>query len=195
MKPKLRGNNASDKLEVEGALMIVPKIEANNIREAIQELKALDSTLVKEMRKDLRTSISPFTKQIADAVPSEPPLSGFGDGDFGHSGATGWSSVKASVGFTPGRSRKGGNHLVSVTVTQSKKKRGTYIAELAGSRSNGFTAQGRHLIKALNAQTPMKGKGGRYAYSKFRLLRPDIVILAVMIVNKTIAKVNRKINF
>ena len=175
--------------------MIVPKIEANNIREAIQELKALDSTLVKEMRKDLRTSISPFTKQIADAVPSEPPLSGFGDGDFGHSGATGWSSVKASVGFTPGRSRKGGNHLVSVTVTQSKKKRGTYIAELAGSRSNGFTAQGRHLIKALNAQTPMKGKGGRYAYSKFRLLRPDIVILAVMIVNKTIAKVNRKINF
>ena len=176
--------------------MIVPKIEANNIREAIKELKALDNTVLKEMRKDLRTSLSPFTKQIADAVPTEPPLSGFGDGDFGHSGATGWSSVRASVGFTPGMGRKGAaNHLVSMKVNPGNKKRGVYIAELAGSRSNGFTAQGRHLIKALNADTPMKGKGGRYAYSKFRLLRPDIVILAVAIVNKTIAKVNRKINF
>jgi hypothetical protein len=175
--------------------MIIPKIEANNIREAIKELKALDNTVLVEMRKDLRTSLSPFTKQIADSVPSDPPLSGFGDGDFGHSGATGWSQVRASVGFTPGRARNGGNHLVSVKVNPGNKKRGVYIAELAGSRSNGFTAQGRHLIKALNAQDPMKGKGGRYAYSKFRLLRPDIVILAVMIVNKTIAKVNRKINF
>ena len=175
--------------------MIVPKIEANNIREAIKELKALDNTVLKEMRKDLRTSLSPFTKQIADAVPSTPPLSGFGDGDFGHSGATGWSSVRASVGFTPGRSRNGGNHLVSVKINPGNKKRGVYIAELAGSRSSGFTAQGRHLIKALNQNERMIGKGGRYAYSKFRLLRPDIVILAVMIVNKTIAKVNRKINF
>lgn len=176
--------------------MITPSIEANNIREAIKELKALDNTLLVEMRKDLRSSLNPFTKQIADSVPSDPPLSGFGDGDFGHSGATGWSQVKASVGFTPGRSRKGfGNHLVSVKVNPGNKKRGVYIAELAGSRSRGFTAQGRHLIKALNAQDPMKGKGGRYAYSKFRLLRPDVVVLAVMIVNKTIAKVNRKINF
>tara|TARA_R110000824_G_scaffold324509_1_gene511466 strand:- start:224 stop:754 length:531 start_codon:yes stop_codon:yes gene_type:complete len=176
--------------------MITPSIEANNIREAIKELKALDNTMLKAMRKDLRNSLSPFTKQIADEVPSDPPLSGFGDGDFGHSGATGWSSVKASVTFTPGRSRKGfGNHLVSVKINPGNKKRGVYIAELAGSRSNGFTAQGRSLIKVLNERQPMKGKGGRYAYSKFRLLRPDIVILAVMIVNKTIAKVNRKINF
>ena len=175
--------------------MITPSIEANNVREAIKELKALDATVLKEMRKDLRTQVSPFAKQIADAVPSTPPLSGFGDGDFGHSGATGWSSVRQSVSFTPGRARNGGNHLVSVKINPGNKKRGVYIAELAGSRSNGFTAQGRSLIKALNERQPMKGKGGRYAYSKFRLLRPDVVVLAVMIVNKTIAKVNRKINF
>jgi hypothetical protein len=175
--------------------MITTSIGAENIREAIKELKALDDTLLKAMRKDLRNSLSPFTKQIADAVPSTPPLSGFGDGDFGHSGETGWSQVKASASFTPGRSRKSGNKLVSIKVNAGNKKRGVYIAELAGSRSNGFTPQGRNLIKVLNERDPMKGKGGRYAYSKFRLLRPDIVILAVMIVNKTIGKVNRKINF
>lgn len=183
--------------------MITPSIEANNVREAIKELKALDATVLKEMRKDLRTQVSPFAKQIADAVPSDPPISpktgkpmsGFGGGEFGHSGPTGWSSTKASVSFTPGASRKTGNHLVSVKITAGRQKRGVYIAELAGSRSKGFTKQGRSLIKTLNAVTPMKGKGGRYAYSKFRLLRPDIVILAVMIVNKTLAKVNRKINF
>lgn len=176
--------------------MITPSIEANNVREAIKELKALDDTILKAMRKDLRNSLSPFTKQVADSVPSDPPLSGFGDGDFGHSGATGWSRVKASASFTPGIGRKGtANHLVSMKVNPGNQKRGVYIAELAGSRSRGFTPQGIWLIKALNARTPMKGKGGRYAYSKFRLLRPDIVILAVMIVNKTLAKVNRKINF
>ena len=59
--------------------MITPSIEANNVREAIKELKALDATVLKAMRKDLRNSLSPFTKQVADSVPSEPPLSGFGD--------------------------------------------------------------------------------------------------------------------
>ena len=48
-----------------------PRIEGNAVRDAIKELKALDKNLVKEMRKDLRTKISPFAKQIADSVPVE----------------------------------------------------------------------------------------------------------------------------
>jgi len=170
-----------------------PKIEGNAVRDAIKELKALDNNLVKAMRKDLRTKIGPFAKQIGDAVPSDPPLSGFGDGDFGHSGATGWSGVRTSVSFTPGKSRKRGNHLVSIRVTPRNNKRGVYIAELAGSRSRGNTAQGRAMIKGLDQRAPMKKRGGRYAYAKFRLLRPDAVVLAVTIVNQLITKVNRRI--
>ncbi len=170
-----------------------PSIEANAVREAINELKALDNNLVKEMRKELRTKISPFAKQIADAVPATPPLSGFGDGDFGHSGATGWSTVRPAISFTPGRSRKTGNHLVSVRVVPRNNKRGVYIAEMAGMRSRGRTAQGQALIKNLNARTPMKKRGGRYAFNKFRTLRPDVVVLAVSIVNGLITKVNRRI--
>ncbi len=170
-----------------------PKIANDEIRGAIKELKELDDNLVKEMRKDLRTKINPFAKQIAESVPSKAPLSGFGDGDFGHAGDTGWAGVRAAVSFTPGSSRKKGSHLVSVRIISKTGKRGPYIAEMAGMRSRGYTAQGRAMIRGLNERTPMKKRGGRYAYAKFRLLRPDIVILATSIVNQLISKVNRRI--
>ena len=168
--------------------MITPKIEANNIREAVKELKALDKNLVKELRKDLRASIGPFAKQVANAVPVEPPLSG-----LGQYGPTGWSPVRPSISFTPGRSRKSGDHLVSIRINPTRKQRGLYLGELAGSRSRGASARGRNLISVLNQRAPMKGRGGRYAYKKIRLMRPDAIALAVGIVNKLIGQVNRRI--
>jgi len=170
-----------------------PSIEGNAIGSAIKELKALDKNLVKEMRKELRAKISPFAKQIADAVPVEAPLSGFGDGDFGHAGDTGWARVRAAISFTPGKSRKTGNHLVSVRIISRTDKRGPYIAEMAGMRSAGKTAQGRALVSNLNKKREMKKSGGRYAFAQFRFLRPDIVVLATTIVNQLIGKVNRRI--
>lgn len=170
--------------------MITPKIEAENIRTAIKELRALDNTLVKDLRKELRSKISPITKQVADAVPTDPPLSG-----LGNTQPTGWSDVVGKLSFTPGRSRKTGNHLVSIRVQPRAARRGLYIAELAGSRTRGQTARGRAMIRNLNQRYPMKGKGGRFAYTKFRLLRPDAMRIAVEIVNRTIGKVNRRINF
>jgi len=170
-----------------------PSIEGNAVRDAIKELKALDNNLVKEMRKDLRAKISPFAKQIADAVPVEPPIRGFGDGDFGHAGDTGWARVRAAISFTPGRSKKTGNHLVSVRIISRTDKRGPYIAELAGSRSSGKTFQGKTMVRELNKVQPMKKSGGRFAFAKFRLLRPDIVILTKSIVNELMKKVNRRI--
>ena len=168
--------------------MITPKIEANNIREAVKELNGLDKTLVKGLRKDLRASISPFAKQIAGAIPSQPPLSG-----MGQYGPTGWGPVRPSISVTPGRSRKSGDHLVSIRINPTRKQRGLYLGELAGSRSRGQTSSGRRLISNLNQRFPMKGKGGRFAYNKFRLLRPDAVSLAVVIVNRVIGQVNRRI--
>jgi len=170
--------------------MITPKIEAENIRSAIKELRALDSTLVKNLRKDLRSKISPITKQVAEAPPTDPPLSG-----FGNTSRTGWSDFVGKLSFTPGRSRKTGNHLVSIRVQPRDTRRGLYLAELGGSRSRGQTNRGRAMIRNLNQRFPMKGKGGRFAYAKFRLLRPDAIRIAVEIVNNTIIKVNRKINF
>jgi hypothetical protein len=39
----------------------------------------------------------------------------------------------------------------------------------------------------------MKGAGGRFAYNKFRTLRPDAVRLAIDIVNRTVKKLDKKL--
>jgi hypothetical protein len=170
--------------------MITPSFEATGIREALKQLKEVDPTVVKTLRADLRAKITPFAKQVADAVPAEPPLSG-----MGNTSPTGWSPVRPSVSFTPGRSRKTGDHLVSIRVNPipARGRRGLYLGELAGSRSSGSTEKGRRLINVLNQRYPMKGKGGRFAYTKFRLLRPDAMKLAKGIVEKSIFEINKKL--
>jgi hypothetical protein len=167
--------------------VITPSFEAEGIREAFKHLREVDPQLVKDLRKDLRNKISPFAKQIADAVPARPPLSG-----FGNPGPTGWAPVKGTVSITPGRSRKTGNHLVSIRITPRGGLRGLYIAELAGSRSGGSVDRGRRMIDVLNQRFPMRGRGGRFAYTKFRLLRPDAMKLAFSIVEKSVGDINRR---
>lgn len=168
--------------------MLTPQVGAEGIRKALAILKETDETVVKELRAELRAKIGPIAKRTAEAVPVRPPLSG-----MGNNSPTGWSTVRPSVAVTPGRSRKTGNHLVSIRVTPRGKQRGVYIGELAGSRSGGTQARGRRLIDVLNSRFPMKGKGGRFAYDKFRTLRPDAVDMATDIINRTIKKLNKRL--
>lgn len=164
-----------------------PKVNANDVRRALKLLKEIDPQIVKDLRSGLRTKLSNVAQQVAQAVPQDPPLSG-----FLNSGATQWSRVTGKVSFTPGRSRKTGNNLVSLRV-QPRVGRGVYIAELAGSRSDGYTPQGANLIRVLNERQRMKGKGGRYIYAKFRLLRPDVVNIAEDVLNTTFKKLEDKL--
>lgn len=168
--------------------MLTPQVGAEGIRKALAILRESEETVVKDLRADLRAKIGPIAKKTAEAVPARPPLSG-----MGNPGPTGWTTVRSSVGVTPGRSRKTGNHLVSIRVTPRGKQRGVYIGELAGSRSGGTQARGRRLIDVLNQRFPMKGRGGRFAYDRFRTLRPDAVNIAVGVINNTIKKLNKKL--
>jgi hypothetical protein len=168
--------------------MITPQVGAEGIRKALAILKETEPTVIKDMRADLRGKLSNIAKQTAAAVPTRPPLSG-----MGNPGPTGWTTVRASISATPGRSRKTGNHLVSIRITPRGKQRGLYIGELAGSRSGGTQARGRRLIDVLNSRFPMKGRGGRFAYNKFRLLRPDAVRIATGVLNNTVQKLDKKL--
>jgi hypothetical protein len=159
-----------------------PKLNADDVRRALKALKEIDPQIVKDLRKELRTRLSPIAQQVAQAVPNEPPLSGLGSQ---------WSRVKGKVSLTPGRSKKTGNALVSVRV-DPVSGRGLYIAELAGSRSTG-TGTGRNLIEVLNQRKPMKGRGGRYVYAQFRLLRPDVIVIAEKILNDTFSKLEKEL--
>lgn len=164
--------------------MITPSINAQGLKEAIKELKELEPNVIKDLRTDLRSQLGGMAKQIASSV-ATAPLSG-----FNNNGATAWSISRGTVGFTPG---KKGTSLASIRITPAGKKRGVYIAELAGSRSSGVTSQGRALIRNLNARKAMKGKGGRFAFDKFRTLRPEAVSIATKIVNDRVTKVNKKL--
>jgi hypothetical protein len=164
-----------------------PKLNADDVRRALKALKEIDPQIVKDLRKELRSKLSPIAQQVAAAVPLDPPLSG-----MRNNGATRWSGASGKTSFTPGRSKKTGNSLVAVRV-QPKEGRGVYIAELAGSRSSGSTANGQNLIQVLNQRQPMKGKGGRYIYAKFRLLRPDVIRIAEGILDNTFQKLENKL--
>jgi hypothetical protein len=168
--------------------MLIPELDAAQVRAVIKQLRNIDPEIVKDLRKELRSNLSPIAQQVAASVPTEPPLSG-----FARSNATAWAAVTGKTSFTPGKSRKGGNSLVSVRVEPRNGARGVYIAELAGSRSSGKTPQGSNLITVLNQRSPMKGRGGRYIYAQFRMLRPDVVGIAERILNKTFAKIERSL--
>lgn len=169
-----------------GKKPLVPTLDANDVRRALKVLNSLEENATKDLRSELRAKLSPIAQEVAEAVPKEPPLSGFAG-----SAPTSWSPVRKSVSFTPGRSRKTGNRLVALRITPSR--RGVYIAELAGSRSKGYTASGRSMINVLNQRQKMKGAGGRYIYNKFRQLRPDVVKLTEGILNDTFKKAEKKL--
>lgn len=169
--------------------MITPQVGAEGIRKALSILKNSEQTVVQDLRTELRSKLGNMAKQTAAAVPLAPPVSG-----MGNKSATGWTTVRPSISVTPGRSRKSGNHLVSIRISPRGKQRGVYIGELAGSRTSGSESRGRGLISVLNSRFPMQGKGGRFAYSKFRSLRPDAVLIAIGIINRTIQKLNKKLS-
>jgi hypothetical protein len=168
--------------------MITPQVGAEGIRKALAILREAEPTVTKDLKADLRGKLSNIAKQTAEAVPTSPPLSGFGS-----QSPTGWSRVSGIVSVTPGKSRVAGNHLVSIRVRPQGARRGLFIAELAGSRSGGQTPAGRNLIRVLNQRFPMQGRGGRFAYNKFRLLRPDAVRIAIGIVNRTVQKIDKRL--
>jgi len=166
--------------------MLVPSVDTKSLNAGLKILKEADENVIKNLRATLKLTVGPYAAKIAAEVPSEPALSG-----FGNNGDTGWSKARGTVNLTPGRSRKSGNHLLSIRVTAAKGKRGVYIAEMAGMRSGGFTPQGRSLIQSLNRRYPMIKRGGRFAFDKFRKTRPEFVKLAILSVKQVTNKINK----
>ena len=169
--------------------MITTSIDQQGLREALKELKQLDENAIKDLRANLRTGLGPAATAIAGSVQVEAPLSG-----MNNKGRLGWSAVRNSVSFTPGKSKKSGNSfLATIKITGKSKKGGFEMAELAGSRTKGVTASGRAMIRGLNARYPMIKRGGRFTYAKFRELRPQIEKLAIKILKQTTDKVNKRL--
>lgn len=166
--------------------MLIPSVDSRSLNAGLKKLKTLDADVIKDLRATLKVTVGPYAAAIAAAVPSAPPLSG-----FANNGDTRWARVTGTVNLTPGRSKKTGNHLLSIRIKPAKEKRGVYIGEMAGMRTSGKTSAGRHLINVLNQRYPMVKRGGRWAFDKFRRTRPEFVKLAVLSVKLTTDKINK----
>lgn len=170
------------------------ELNAADVRRALAAMKNLDEKAVLALRKGLRTSLQTFATQIANEAGIERGVSHRG---FMHGKATGAAPrMEGKVSFTPGRPLRGGGWtpLLSLQIgTKPSFYRGQYIAELAGSVTQGVTAQGKNLVRILNQDKAMKGRGGRFLYDKFRLLRPDIISRAEKALKPLFEKLGREL--
>jgi hypothetical protein len=149
-----------------------PVIDSSMLREAAKQVKEIDVEIRKRLIRDLKSDIKPVGNAIAKAVPN---LGRTGDmRGFGNSGDTAWNPVRASVHVTPGG---GKGSLARFEIYGSPKRRALKIADLAGTRSGGFTPQGRALVENLQRKYPLSagGKGGRFAWANFMKERPELV--------------------
>jgi hypothetical protein len=170
---------------------IYPSIDAQGVRETIAELRKLDPGLVSALRKDMRSSLKPFAQEIKEALPMTAPLSG-----MDHNGDTRYLPSTVTVSLTTGRSKKHPtlSALASIRVTPRNKSRGLYLAELAGTRSNGYTPQGRNLIAVLNERRQMRVPAGRFIYDTFRRNKNQIFVIAISVLNKHLDQVNVRLS-
>ena len=170
---------------------VFPSVDAQGVREAIAELKNIDPDLVKALRTDMRSSLKPFAARIKEALPADPPLSG-----MGHGGGTRYLPTTVNVSITTGKSRKNPtlSALASIRATPKNKSRGLYLAELAGSRSSGYTPQGRNLISVLNERKRMRGSAGRFIYDSFRRNKDQIFVITISVLNKHLDRVNARLS-
>ena len=157
-------------------------MRAEGVASVTRELRSLDRKAVNELRKQMRARIIPIAKEIAGEVPPQAPLPG-----MNHNGVTRWTGTpRASVSFTPGKSRGGGTRLLGMKFTGGTRGSGGIgfdYAELAGSSKRpgsqfskvyergGFggqqhrvTGQGRAFNRGIRAFKPIRGKGGFFVF-------------------------------
>ena len=164
-----------------------------DLKVVLRELRELDPNLRKELQKEMRSDLKPFVQKLKGGIPSEAPLSGFANASPGSRFR--WTSVSGTVKTPLGkRAKKPGFYpVVSMGFRSRSKAAGFEIAELAGSRTQGRTPQGRGMISALNRVAPIIGGLGRYVIPEGKKEAPEATKVAVRIIDKFVAKVNRRI--
>jgi len=158
-------------------------MHVSGVGDVTKQLRLLDRKALNALRKQMRMAVLPIAKEIAGEVPSQAPLSG-----MNHSGVTRWTGIpKASMSFTPGKSRGGGTRLLAMKFTGGTSRSGGGIgfdySELAGSskrpgsqfskvysrggyggQQHRVTGQGRAFNAGIKAAKPIKGKGGFFVF-------------------------------
>ena len=190
--------------------MISARFDSSDINHTVRTLRGVDRRVLNDLRKELRGKVQPYAQSIANAVPAQSPLRG-----MRHEGVTRWGGKpKATVSFTPGKSRKG-NRLLSIKLTGGSAGRGPIgfdYAEVAGSRkspprpfskvyrdSQGLSrqhrvnGQGDAMIDELRRRNPIRGKAGYFAFNEALQKYPLLSKIGVLALQKFSIKITHEL--
>lgn len=157
---------------------------ATNVQAFVKELRGLDRELYNQLRRELKTELSPVSKKIQANIPSKAPLSGFAARNARGPEGERYTWRKPTAGIntdmgTPARAAKGLVPLVSLFYKDKPGTAGFTIMELAGSKNvgrfkGGLAPQGRAMIQSLNARYPQRSSSGRFVLPFIRPQLPKI---------------------
>lgn len=166
--------------------MLRAEIDARQLKMALALIKKFDPDLRKFFIKDMKSGLRSAANDIAGAVPSKPPLSGFGS----HSGRTAWAPVKSTINVTP----SGRKSLARIQVFGEGDRRASLkIADLAGTRGRFVRGiRGSTMIDRLSGRFELSagGRGGRFVWKAFIQERPQLLHFA----DKVLVKYSNHIN-
>ena len=156
--------------------MIEQKIDYPDFKQLKDQFKTLDKEVQKEIKKGIKASVGQVASRMQGeirgmvSVDSGRPLSGMTQG--GPRNRWVYPNVKSSLRLSAGP----GKPVAQITAQgKGRYKRMFAITERAGSRSSGYTDEGKRMIKVLRDRYPLvKGKGGRFVFRTFLAYRARI---------------------
>lgn len=118
-------------------------VKVTGVRQTLRALKAVAPDLEKEVRKSINESVRDVVVTARGFIPDQP-MTGWTAESWGHRG---WDKRTAQMGIrrmNPSRRGKNGGYFYSIDVANLSAP--GMIYELAGSKSNGNSPQGRQFI-------------------------------------------------
>ena len=176
-------------------------VKSSDLKVLLSELRSIDPNLRKALQKEMRSDLKPFVTGLANQIPRQSPLSGFGV-NAQPGTAYRWGAVGGSVVTPLGkRAKKPGFYpVVSMKFrTRGSGKAGFEILELAGSVNRGkdrkgMTYRGNNLVQGLKtAGYDIKAGLGRFLIPQAKDDANQVNRIAVRIIEKYVALVNRRI--
>lgn len=173
-------------------------VSAENLQVVLKELKNLEPDLRKELVAEMKRDVKPIGTDLLSKIPGPAPLSGFSPGQ-GNSPYI-WRKPRMTVKTPLGKRAKepGTYPVVSIQFNDRRPNAGLSILELAGTRNigkekGGLTSQGAAMIRELDKRFPTRKGLGRFVIPEFKEKQGQATRIAVGILERYAAKVNRRL--
>ena len=168
------------------------EIDARQLEKAMDRVRRFEPKLKNELSKDLRKVAREVIPDIEAGIPNRPPIGRSSRNRFRSGVAKNWDfDVKSSVRTNPNAKPGRAIALISMSGRSAEFAKYLSITETAGTRSSGYTPQGRGLIRALQREYPLPGRGGRFVWKTWLGLLPDVREKSVDVINGYIRKFNK----